>query len=165
MVTVRMLTHMTGGRYDGRQWPAHMGLIEVPEWEARHLVNGGNAEYPDAPQLARGYDVLRVASPDYEQHLKPAGGGIVQDGAGDHGDSVPLPLDNSTVVPDVDSDFDRDDSGNDFDREEEAPVLKQPYGNAAKAEWVAYVVARGITSREKAEKMTKAALMALNFDS
>jgi hypothetical protein len=38
-----MRDHVSGGRWDGRDWPLANGEIEVPEWEARDLIAGGLA--------------------------------------------------------------------------------------------------------------------------
>ena len=40
---VRMLHFISGGRYDGRDWPPGGGEIEVPDWEGADLIAGGNA--------------------------------------------------------------------------------------------------------------------------
>ena len=48
MTKVRMIQYISGGRHDGRNWPDPMnsdGIIDVPDWEARDLIIGGNA-YP-----------------------------------------------------------------------------------------------------------------------
>jgi hypothetical protein len=40
MPVVRMQDHISGGRWDGREWPPANGTIEVPEWEAKDLIAG-----------------------------------------------------------------------------------------------------------------------------
>ena len=148
---------MTGGRYDNREWPPFMGTIDVPEWEAEHMVNGGMAEYPDSPALDRGFDVLRVADPDYESHLKFADGGIVER-EDDGSDAVPPFLDNSTVVDsdDFDSDFESVEDNNEV--EEITTAVKRPTAADNKATWIEWAVSKGAT-REAAEAKTKNALM------
>lgn len=152
-----MLTHMTCGRYDNREWPPFLGLIDVPQWEAEHLIGGGNAEYPDNVLLNRGFDVLKVADVNYEATLKPVD--YVED------DDDPRYVRKTHLVPveenddDYDSDFDRDDYDSDFDR---APEVKRPYSNANKAEWIDYVVERGLATQSEAKNLTKAALMELD---
>lgn len=150
MVYVRMLRHLTGGRYDGQEWPGYLGLIDVPEWEAENLVRQGYAESPDAPELDRGYNVLKVPDPDYESHLKRA------DGVEEEED--PRYVHQSEEETDYDSDFERDDGDNDFEREEITPPVKRPYTSATKAEWIKYAVYLGANRLEVME-MTKNALI------
>ena len=151
---LRMLRHMTGGRHDGQEWPPFMGLIDVPEWEAPDLVSSGNAEYPDAPVLDRGYDVLKFPDTDYESHLRREDGTEV--------DPDPRYVYRSEeeswkdTDSDSDNDFERDDSDNDFERK---PEIKRPYTNANKQEWIDYVVESGFIGYGDAKNMTKAALI------
>jgi len=78
-VIIQMLSNMTSGRHDGRQWPAPWTDFEVPDWEGEDLVFGGNAikvsdspepkEDPDAP-----LEDLKVAAVEYaesEAHAEP----------------------------------------------------------------------------------------------
>lgn len=153
---------MTTGRYDSREWPPYQGEFDVPEWEAEHLVKGGNAEYADAPLLDRGYDVLRNPDPDYESGLKFAAGGIIDNDPGEHGDSVPAFLrDHGTIIPadalDFDNDFDRDDGDNEV--EDVTPQVKRPSTVDNKAAWIEYAVSKG-ADRERAAAKTKAMLIA-----
>jgi hypothetical protein len=153
-----MRVDMQGGRYDGRPWPGFKGLIDVPEWEAAELIKAQIAEYPTEPELDRGYDVLRVPDPDYESGLKLADGGIIENDPGEHGDSIPAVLDNSTILPDSDNDdFYRDDD--DDEAEEVTPQVKRPRAGDSKGDWIEYAVANG-ADREKASAKTKAMLMA-----
>lgn len=149
---------MTGGRYDNREWPPYMGTIDVPEWEAEHLVNGDNAEYEDTPVLDRGYAVLRLADPDYESRLKFADGGIV-------GPSAVSDFDIDDAGPvltvgdddDFDSDFDSYDDNNEV--EEVTTSVKRPTAADKKEVWVEWAVSKG-AGREEAKDKTKNALMA-----
>lgn len=151
-----MLTDMTTGRYDGRPWPGYLGTIDLPEWEAEHLIKGGNAEYPDTPLLDRGYDVLAIPEADYESKLKRLDG--VEEEEED-----PRYAHQPEDETDYDSDFDRDDGDNDFERGEEiTPQVKRPYANANKAKWIDYVVEKGLTTESEARRMTKDQLMELD---
>ena len=53
MAWVRMLVGISGGRHDGRVWPPAGHPIEIPDWEAEHLIAGGNAEPHDGPEPER----------------------------------------------------------------------------------------------------------------
>jgi hypothetical protein len=35
-----MYDHISGGRWDGREWPPAGGEIDVPDWEGRDLITG-----------------------------------------------------------------------------------------------------------------------------
>jgi hypothetical protein len=147
MTIVRMLRDMTGGRHDGRSWPGYKGLIDVPEWEAKDLVTGANAEYPDAPDLDRGYDVLRVAHPNFESGLRRLDGSVPSEAEEEE----------EAVVLDYDSDFDRDDSDNDFGCEELVTVpVKRPVTTDNKAAWIEYARSKGDM---EADSKTKAKLI------
>lgn len=130
-----MLADLQGGRCDNRPWPGYKGLIDVPEWEAEQLYKGGNAEPADAPDIDRGYDVLRVPDPDFEEHLRESGTAEVPEAFED--EEVP---ERSHVPPDFDSDFDRDEDENEVTVT--APV-KKPYANANRAAWEEYAVSKG----------------------
>jgi hypothetical protein len=149
MTVIRMLTHMTGGRYDNREWPGYMGEIDVPEWEAKHLINGRNAEYTDTPVLDRGYDVLKVPDPNYESKLKFADGGIIERSV----EEEPEP---ALPSSDFDNDFERDDDDNEV--EEVTPQVKRPSTVDNKAAWIDWAVANG-ADREKASAKTKTMLI------
>lgn len=158
MVYVRMLIHRTGSRYDGQEWPGYLDEIDVPEWEAKLLIEEGMAQSPDIPLLDRGYDVLKVPAVDYESGLHVIGA-EEDDEDPRYSRTVHTVDDEGTPhSDDFDNDFDGADSDNDFDDEDETPVIKRPYGNAAKQEWVEYVVARGFIEYGEAKKMTIAAL-------
>jgi hypothetical protein len=139
-----MLMDIQGSRYDGQPWPGYKGLIDVPEWEAEKLVGAFNAEYPDAPDLDRGFDVLKAPDPDFESNLRRL-----------DGTEAPEEVEEAVIADDYDSDFDRDDSDN--DTEPEAPEFKKPYATASKADWIAYARSKGET---QADAMTKAQLVA-----
>ena len=52
---IQMLANMSSGRHDGRVWPPAWTDFEVPDWEGRDLVAGGNAifvadSWPAAPE-------------------------------------------------------------------------------------------------------------------
>lgn len=157
MVNIRMLWDMQGSRYDDRPWPGYMGIIDVPEWEAEHMVSGGTAEYPDAPLLDRGYDVLKVADPNYESKLKFADGGIVGPSAisdFDIDDAGPV----LTVGDDdFDSDFDSYDDDNEV--KDVTTSVKRPTAADKKEVWIEWAVSKG-ADQEEAKNKTKAALIA-----
>jgi hypothetical protein len=142
-----MITHMTTGRYDGREWPDYNEIFDVPEWEAEHLVGGGNAEYPDKPPLDRGFNVLKAADTDYESKLDRVGG----EEADVYEPEVHRP---DTSEFDFDSDFDRDDS----DSEVSEPEMKRPAVADKKAAWIEWAVHNGANG-DAAEESTKAALI------
>lgn len=57
---IAMVTHMSGGRYDDRQWPGPGVPFEVPDWEGEGLVYWKHAvkladspapEPPPAPEV------------------------------------------------------------------------------------------------------------------
>lgn len=154
MPVIRMLMDMTGSRYDGQDWPGYKGLIEVPTWEAEQLTNAGNAEYADAPDLDRGYDVLKIAHPDYEEVLKHVDGSDQE-----QEDEYFEPDEDFSSEPD--EDFDRRDD--DFDRDEvvtdKVKPMKRPVTTDSKAEWIKWAVQNGAEERHSAE-MTKAQLVA-----
>jgi len=164
-----MLTHMTTGRYDSREWPPYQGVFDVPEWEAEHLVRGGNAEYPDAPILDRGYDVLRTPDPDYESGLKLADGGPLEEGSLEAAlresglmdlieDSRAHPERMTAVdLDDFDNDFDRDDDDNEV--EDVTPQVKRPSTVDNKDAWIEWAVHKG-ADRERAAAKTKKMLIA-----
>lgn len=148
---------MTTGRYDNRPWPPYMGTIDVPMWEADHLVTGGNAEFTDAPVLDRGWDVLKVPDPDYESSLKFADGGIVEPSAisdFDVDDAGPVL---TAGDDDFDNDFDSYDDDNEV--EEVTPQVKRPATVDNKATWVEWAVSKG-ADQEEAKAKTKAMLIA-----
>lgn len=147
MVYIRMLVDMQGGRYDGRPWPGYKGLIDVEGWEADHLTSGGTAEYADKPDLDRGWDVLRFADPNYEEHLKFADGGVVK--ASDEEEPTAL---SDSDLGDFDDDFESVD-------EEVTPQVKRPSTVDHKAAWIDWAVSKG-ESRENASAKTKAMLIA-----
>lgn len=158
MTVIRMRRHMTGGRHDGQEWPPYMGLIDVPEWEAKELVASENAEWPDDPELDRGYDVLKIAATDYEKHLKGPDGEDpdVDPRYAHHTEDV-----QDLVHDDFDIDFERDDSDSDFSREPEEK-LPRPKQADNKQAWVDYVVNRGYISYGDAKNLTKNALMEMD---
>lgn len=166
MTLIRMLTHMTSGRYDGREWPLYQQEFDVPEWEADYLVKGGTAELADAPVLDRGFDVLKVADPDYESGLKFADGGIIENDTGEYGDSVPLLFnadghrDPHATGPIEDDDFDSDfDDSDDYNEVEDVtPQVKRPSTVDSKAAWVEWAVAHN-ADKERAAAKTKAMLI------
>lgn len=143
---------MTGGRYDGQEWPGYRGLIDVPEWEAENLIRQGYAEPPDAPELDRGYDVLSVQEADYESKLRRL------DSGGEPEEEDPRYVHQPEGEADCDSDFDRDDGDNDFEREEVTPPVKKPRTVDPKADWIKYARSKGDT---EADLKTKAALVEL----
>ena len=149
---------MTGGRYDGREWPLYLGTIDVPEWEAAHLVKGGTAEYESAPVLDRGFDVLKVPDPDYESRLKYADGGVIEREDSDS-DSVPLFLDSSTTVDSDDFDNDFESVEDDNEVEDVTTPVKRPSTIDNKAAWIEWAVYKG-ADREEAKNKTKNALIA-----
>jgi hypothetical protein len=146
-----MLRHFTGGRYDGRDWPVYNALFNVPQWEADMLVGGGNAEYPDEPELNRGWDVLKAADVDYEHNLHGGDTDPDEDPRYAHHNSAPV------EAGDFDNDFDGPDSDSDFDE----PNLKlpRPKQQDSKQAWVDYVVSLGVISYGDAKNLTKNALM------
>jgi hypothetical protein len=126
-----------------------MKEIDVPDWEAEHLVSGGTAEYPTKPALNRGYDVLKAPDPDYESGLKFADGS-------DPEEDEPVfyePVESSS--PDFDSDFDSDDS----DIDVVTPQVKRPSTVDNKAAWIEWAVANGANGNNAAAQ-TKAMLIA-----
>lgn len=153
MTVVRMLQHMTGGRYDGRQWPGYGALFDVPEWEAEELLTAHIAESPENPELNRGYDVLAIEDTDYEPKLKRLNG------------EEPQPEEEEEFEErddingfDFDSDFDRDDS----DSEVSEPVphnMKRPRTVDNKDAWIEWAVHNG-ANENSARAQTKAALIA-----
>ena len=153
-----MLTDMTGSRYDGQAWPGFRGLIDVPGWEAVQLIANRNAEYPDAPELARGYGVLHNPDLDYEAKLKLADGSDQETEEPVAGTEEILSSDGhrdpraTGTADDYDDDFDRDDDDN------EVEDVKKPYTSASKADWIHYAISQG-ESRGTAVEMTKAALI------
>lgn len=161
IVTVRMrFDKRGGGRYDGREWPAYGELFDVPEWEAQEMFANGDAEPASVPDRPLGWNVLREPSLDWD---KPefATGGVVENDPGEHGNAVPLFLDNSQVIPHYDDDFSFDEPGDDdFGvREPEEDMVARPSANEAKAKWIGWAVANGATYDE-ANGMTKADLIA-----
>ena len=156
-----MLVHRTGSRYDGKDWPPYQGTIDLPQWEADDLIRDGLAEDPAAVQLDRGYAVLKEASPDYEDKLKPVDYDEEEEDPRYVRKAHPAPV---QEADDYDSDFDREDSDEDFDREPAVtePQVKRPYANAKKDEWIRYVVDRGFIEYGDAKNLTKAALMEMD---
>ena len=48
---IAMVTHMSGGRYDDRQWPGPGVPFEVPDWEGEGLVKWHHAiQLADSPE-------------------------------------------------------------------------------------------------------------------
>lgn len=149
MTTVRMLRHFTGGRYDSQEWPGYRGLIDVPEWEATDLIQQGYAELPGAPELDRGYSVLKQPDPAYESRLKRL------DGEEDTELEEPDDEREDTGDFDFDSDFERDDSGSEI---AETLSVKRPSTVDLKAKWVEWAVLHG-ADEDGAASMTKAQLI------
>lgn len=148
---------MTGGRYDGTEWPQYMETIDVPMWEADQLVNGRLAEFADAPVLDRGWDVLKVPDPNYESHLKFADGGIVKPSAVSDFD-----IDDAGPVLTVgDDDFDSDFDSYDDDNEVKnvTTSIKRPTAADKKEVWIEWAMSKG-ADQEEAKNKTKAALIA-----
>lgn len=145
MTRVRMLVDMQGGRHDNQQWPGYKGVIDVPQWEADQLIRGGNAEPYDAPDLNRGWDVLRAATPDYESYLERLDG---ENEVEDEEEGIVVAYD------DDDDDFDRRD-----DEDEVTTQVKRPATSDNKAAWIAWAVSQGATV-ERASAKTKAQLIA-----
>jgi hypothetical protein len=149
-----MLVDMQGFRYDGQSWPGFNGLIDVPDWEATQLVDNHNAEWPEEPELARGYDVLKIADDKYEDRLKLADGSD-QD-AGDYNeDELTAFSDSDLGDADYDDDFDRDELDEDPEPEPVTEQVKRPADYASKSDWIDYAVARD-ADRSLITKMTKA---------
>lgn len=154
MPQIRMLVDMQGGRYDGREWPGYKGLIDVPQWEADMLIGGRNAEYPENPDLNRGWDVMKIQDTvDYESKLKLA------DGSDREEEEEEIDFEEREPLSD---DWDEDDFDRDPEPEDVTPEVKRPYTSANKAEWIDYVVEKGFTTRSDAKSMTKAQLIALS---
>jgi hypothetical protein len=154
MTTIRMLVDMQGRRWDGRPWPGYGNPIEVSDEEAAQLIGGGNAEPVEAPELDRGFDVLKVADPDYESGLKLADGSNQGDDEEELRKVQLKPVDESEDSYDFDDDFESVDDDNDV-----TPQVKRPATVDNKAAWIDYAVSKG-ASREVAASKTKAQLAA-----
>lgn len=146
MTLVRMLVDWRGGgRANGGEWPAYGGLIELDEWEAEQVIRGGNAELASEEELERGYDVLRIPDPNFEDRLREG---------------------YDEEAEETDEDLSREepeevDFGDDFDRDEddtEVTEIKRPYTNANKDEWIDYAAYKGADRKEVAE-LTKAQII------
>ena len=153
MTVVRMLQHMTTGRYDGRTWPGYKELFDVPAWEAEKLIRANIAESADAPDLDRGWAVLQIEDGDYEPKLKRLDGEELQPEEEEEFEER-----EDTGGFDFDSDFDRDDS----DSEVSEPVphnMKRPRTVDNKDAWIEWAVYNG-ANENSARAQTKAALVA-----
>ncbi len=69
---IQMLANMSSGRHDGRVWPPAWTDFEVPDWEGRDLVAGGNAifvadSWPAAPEP----EPVLVPEPESELVTEP----------------------------------------------------------------------------------------------
>lgn len=146
MAVIRMLMTFSGGRYDGRDWPPYNGLIDVPQWEAEQLIGGGNAEPATEEELDRGYEVLRVPDPNFEDRLRE---GYEDE---EEEDEDLYREDDGEEEADFDEDFDRDEEAS------EAPEVKQPYSSANKDTWIDYAVYKGGDRKQVAE-LTKAQII------
>jgi hypothetical protein len=135
---IRMISHISGGREDGRDWPEADGLLEVPDAEGAFLVRGGMAHAGDnfaADRLAE----MGVAEPDEEPAAagEPAAGGAEPaEAAEPPGPAVAAP---AAVA----------------DGEAEAGP---PAPSAYKQDWIDYAVSQG-ADPEQANAMTKVDLM------
>lgn len=144
---IRMLMSMSGSRHDNQDWPPYGECIDVPEWEGEQLIRGGNAELADEEFLDRGYEVLRVPDPNYEDRLRE---GYNEDEEED--EDLSREGEEKEEI-DYDADFERDDSENVVEQ-----VVVKPKTVANKDVWIEYAVFKGGDRKQVAE-LTKAQII------
>jgi hypothetical protein len=132
---IRMYSQMSSGRHDGRTWPAPGVEFEVPDWEGRDLVDGGNAVMVSDKPTAD-----YVPPPDVTPSAEPQPWPPYEPGrlAG------PVP-----AAPDPEPDG----------VVEGTSSLEPPKAVQPKGDWVAWAVAQGAVSEEEASGLTKQQLM------
>lgn len=148
MTRIRMMETITGGRYDGRPWPAIHETIHVPEWEAMELVRARHAVYEEDPVLAEPAPEAPPAQEDFggEASASDSGGEV---SGSDSGGAT------STAEVTVTDDGSGAEPGSEVP---EGGDVARPAVNQPKAAWVAWAVAQG-ADPVAAEAMTKADLM------
>ena len=126
---IRMFNQMSSGRHDGRPWPPPGVDFEVPDWEGRDLVDGGNAvmvsEKP-TPAYVPPPDLPPSPEPQQWPPFEP--GRLA-------GPAQPVP-----------------------EPEPVLQAAEPPRPASPKAEWVAWAVRNGV-SDEEASQLTKQQLM------
>lgn len=135
---IRMFHQMSSGRHDGRVWPAPGVDFEVPDWEGRDLVAGGNAVMvSDKPTAA--YETPPDVKPGPEpQQWPPYEPGRFA------GPVQPEP------EPEPEPEVERFTEGR--------SSLEPPKAAQPKSDWVDWAVAHGV-SEEEANALTKQQLM------
>lgn len=148
---VRMFDHISGGRWDGRDWPGPGGTIDVPDWEAQDLIRG---------RLA-----VLVAGRDAELSRQPASAppaaaesepGQAAGGAGQSAGAPEVsPLAQVSPLAETAGTAAGQLPGKPPAPE---PALAPPSAQDSKQKWVDHAVSRG-EDPDKAGSMTKADLM------
>ncbi len=134
MPWVQLLTHMVGRRGDGREWPPFKGTIEVGEGEAEQLVYGEWGRLVAGPE----------AEPEEAQEPE------------EEPEEHPEAWDDNELGTAPDDDFEYDQPA--------APAPpsepEKPAVYAAKPDWVAYAVNRGL-DKSLAASMTQQQLITM----
>lgn len=144
-MVVRMVSHITGGRHDGRPWPDAGALIEVPEWEGRDLISGRMATLPSPAEQQAWHD----------EHVRPAAEAAEAEAVeaeqlaeGSGPEIVMSPPDPRAEVSAVTPSYGQP-----------AAAGEAPSPSAPKQAWVDYAVSTGKIDVHAAQAMTKADLM------
>jgi hypothetical protein len=154
-VSVRMLYYISGGRYDGRNWPTGGGEIEVPDWEAADLIAGGNAVLAGTAPRASAEPEANAAPASTEPGAgaaAPSGGGN-QQLPGQPPEPEPEPAPEPVLPPPPERDPEPEPEPPVPDP---APLPPQPAD--LKQAWIDWAITQG-ADPDKAAAMTKADLM------
>jgi hypothetical protein len=167
MARVRMLLYISGGRWDGRDWPPANETIEVPDWEAADLTRGRLAVYADDDHAlpVRPAEPGQASEPEPEPEQASEPGPVPEMDPG----TLASPADTAagaSAPPAGDQSETGQAEGATEPAEPEAepdvaaagdPVAA-PAPAAVKQAWIDYAVSQGATP-EEAAAMTKADLM------
>jgi hypothetical protein len=160
MPVVRMIDHISGGRWDGRDWPPAHGEIEVPDWEARDLIAGRLAV-----PAGHGAGTSAGPAPQAEvpaQHEPGAGTAAAPVPGTQQLPGVPppevSPVTEVSPVAEVPGETAPEPGPEPVPEPEPEPEPEPPAPHDVKQRWIDYAVLRG-ANPEAAAAMTKADLM------
>lgn len=170
-----MIVGISGSRHDDRPWPPPGVMFEVPDWEGRDLIRGGNA-VPANPAARRAYEDLEwgTENPEPAGTQQLPGTPPATTAAPDPAPEPPAP--EPPAPEDSANPADPEDSANPHaspaadvpgagpdQAQEPAPAsgpspAEVPGPSAPKQAWIDYAIAQG-AAEGTASAMTKADLM------